>query len=210
MKFFYKIPFFIPFLFPYFLWRKNISSKNIYLTFDDGPIPEITPWILDVLLENDCKATFFCVGENIDKHPDIFKRIINEGHTIGNHTYNHLKGWNYNNNEYLKNVEKCENTIVNHIYNPKKLFRPPYGKLKPLQAYHLIKKGYKIVFWDVLSGDYNPKLSPEKCLDNVISNVTNGSIVVFHDNIKAINNVKYSLPKTLEFIKENSYKCEKL
>ena len=210
MKFLYKTPFFIPFLFPYFLWSKKTTFKTVYLTFDDGPIPEVTPWILDFLQKYNCKATFFCVGDNITKYPTIFKRIINDGHTIGNHTYNHLKGWNYSNIQYLYNVEKCENAIDKHTINKKKLFRPPYGKLKPLQAYKLIKLGYKIVFWDVLSGDYNPNLLPEHCYQNVVSNISDGSIVVFHDNLKAIENVKYTLPKVLEYLKINGYECNKL
>jgi peptidoglycan/xylan/chitin deacetylase (PgdA/CDA1 family) len=208
MTFIYKIPFFIPYFFPFFVWK--IKSKKIYLTFDDGPIPEITPWILDLLKSYNVKATFFCVGDNISKHHDIFSRIIKEGHSIGNHTFNHINGWKNSTKYYLENVMQCEKEINTYYPNHLKIFRPPYGKIKPLQAYQLIKKGYKIVLWDVLSGDYNQNISPEQCFQNVIKNISPGSIIVFHDNLKAINTLKYVLPKTLEFLSENNFVCKNL
>jgi peptidoglycan/xylan/chitin deacetylase (PgdA/CDA1 family) len=208
MTFIYKIPFFIPYFFPFFVWK--IKSKKIYLTFDDGPIPEITPWILDLLKKHHVKATFFCVGDNISKHHDIFSRIIQEGHSIGNHTFNHINGWKNSTKYYLENVMQCEQEINTYYSNNLKIFRPPYGKIKPLQAYQLIKKGYKIVLWDVLSGDYNQNISPEQCFQNVIKNISPGSIIVFHDNLKAIENIKYLLPKTLEFLSENNFVCKNL
>jgi len=208
MTFIYKIPFFIPYFFPFFVWK--IKSKKIYLTFDDGPIPEITPWILDLLKSYNVKATFFCVGDNISKHRDIFSRIIKEGHSIGNHTFNHINGWKNSTKYYLENVMQCEKEINTYYPNNLKIFRPPYGKIKPLQAYQLIKKGYKIVLWDVLSGDYSQNISPEQCFQNVIKNISPGSIIVFHDNLKAINTLKYVLPKTLEFLSENNFVCKNL
>src|SRR5690606_7547607 len=152
--------------------------------FDDGPIPDVTPEVLNILKKYDVKATFFCVGDNIRKHPDIFDRIKKEGHQIGNHTYNHLKGWNTPHDLYLENTALC-NTLTGT-----KLFRPPYGRATRAQ-YAQLKKQYEIIMWDVMSGDFDEKLDPETCLNNVINHAENGSIVIFHDNIKAIPRVTY-------------------
>lgn len=185
------------------LWNKSRSEKKLYLTFDDGPIPEITPWILDTLLKYDIKATFFCVGENIIKHPNLFKRLINEGHQIGNHTYNHLKGWNTDDKTYIQNVHKCQELI------PSNLFRPPYARAKKSQINRL-KHDFQFVYWDVLSGDFDEKLSPDKCLNNVLKYTKNGSIIVFHDNIKAIPRLKYTLPKMIEHYLNKGFTFHKL
>lgn len=190
-----RSPFYLRWLYPEVTWNKSRKEKNIYLTFDDGPIPEITPWILDTLLKYDVKATFFCVGENIKKNPLIFQRIINEGHQIGNHTYNHLKGWDYEDKDYLDNVYLCQKLTKT------RLFRPPYARAKKSQL-RILKDDFEIIYWDVLSGDFDLQLSPQKCLSNVLSNTRNGSIIVFHDNIKAIPRVEYVLPKILEHYKE--------
>ncbi|MGN0002282.1 MAG: polysaccharide deacetylase family protein [Sphingobacterium composti] len=190
--YFVNAPFFLRWYYPDVLWNKSRKEKKLYLTFDDGPIPEITPWIIDTLANYDIKATFFCVGENISKHPDIFQRLIEEGHRIGNHTYNHLKGWNTTDKEYIENVYKCNELTQTN------LFRPPYARAKKSQL-NLLKNDFEFVYWDVLSGDFDIKLSAEACFQNVQKHTKNGSIIVFHDNIKAIPRVQYALPKTIEY-----------
>jgi len=177
----------------------NKDEPVIYLTFDDGPIEELTPWVLDVLKQYNVKATFFCVGNNIDKNNHIFSRLLNEGHRVGNHTYNHIKGWKTKTKEYLENVEQCEQLTKT------KLFRPPYGRIKKKQFLKLIPY-YKIVFWDVLTHDYDPLLSPAKCLSNSIKYTRNGSVVVFHDNMKAQKNLKFVLPQYIEHFLKLNYK----
>ena len=183
----------------------QVSKNEVSITFDDGPHPEFTPKVLDLLKANNVKGTFFCIGKNIANHSDIFNRIILEGHTLGNHTQNHLKGWSTENEVYLENVEVCEKTITrysNATIQPK-LFRPPYGKIKKSQAKEILKKGYKIIMWTVLSADFDTSISKEKCLQNVLKNTKNGSIIVFHDSIKAAEKVSFVLPKILkEFSKQ--------
>lgn len=179
------------------LWRMNENERIIYLTFDDGPVAEMTPWVLDVLKSYNIHATFFCVGDNILKNESLFNRIISEGHQIGNHTFNHLKGWKVKKSTYLENTERCE------ALTKTKLFRPPYGRIKKSQ-YNSILLHYKVVFWDVLSYDYDNFTSPLKCLKNSIKYTRNGSIIVFHDNIKAKDNLKFALPRYIEhFLKLN-------
>ncbi len=256
-----KTPSFVQRLYPKRLWSFPRDTNNVYLTFDDGPIPEVTPWVLDQLKNSGAKATFFCIGHNVAKHPEIFRRIIAEGHTVGNHTYNHFKGWKTSTEDYVENVMKAEEVIRAElearstpafakassgkksevrsgdpleIYeNPnrkpapsavegssilnlpraqsrgrKLLFRPPYGKITKRQAEALQNKGYKIVMWDVISADFDTDISEEKCLENVLGAITPGSIVVFHDSLKASKNLMYTLPKVLDFISEKGWKCE--
>lgn len=188
-------------IFSNLVWDVPNTENKIYLTFDDGPIPEITVWVLEELKKHDAKATFFCIGHNIEKHPGIFEKVINEGHSIGNHTFNHLNGWKTSTEEYLKNTFLCEEQILeSKICNLKsKIFRPPYGKIKPSQSKKLRRLGYKIIMWDVLSADYDTSISPEKCLENVLQNVSSGSIIVFHDSVKAFPNLEYTLPKALKY-----------
>ncbi len=188
-------------IYPKAIWRIPVKEKKIYLTFDDGPIPIVTPWVLDILNESETKATFFCVGENVVKHAAIYQRILEEKHAVGNHTFNHLKGWNSHSKTYIRNVKKCAEVVDS------KLFRPPYGRAKKSQIKHLSAQ-YSIIMWDVLSGDYDKKTSPEGCLKNVISNVRNGSIIVFHDNVKAQKNLEYTLPKFIDWAKENGFTFE--
>jgi len=211
MKFYWiKTHFLIKKIFSGFVWDLPNKEKKVYLTFDDGPTPEITEWTLSQLKQYDAKATFFCIGENIQKHPEIFNKVMNEGHSIGNHTFNHLKGWETKTEDYIQNFKQCEIEILKQskISNPSKLFRPPYGKIKFAQSKILKKMGYKIIMWDVLSADFDNNISPEKCLENVITNVTSGSVIIFHDSVKASKNLEYALPKTLAFLKEKGYKCE--
>ena len=194
-----KTPFVVKELFPNFIWKINTTKKELYLTFDDGPTPEITNWVLKVLSDFNAKATFFCVGKNVEKHPDIFQHIIDQDHTIGNHTHNHIKGWNTKTEDYLTNIEKASGII------PSKLFRPPYGQIKPKQGKKLISMDYKVVMWNVLPFDWDNKVSEKTCLNNVISNTKNGSIIVFHDSIKASRNMQYCLPKVLEHFSEKGF-----
>lgn len=213
MKFYWiKTNWIIKKIFSNYAWYVSNTGNTVYLTFDDGPIPEITIWVLEELKKFNLKATFFCIGKNIDKHPEIFKKVISEGHAIGNHTFNHLNGWKTPTEAYIENIKLCEEVIEKTTnYNSKsKLFRPPYGKLKTAQARAIQKLGYKIIMWDVLSADFDTTLSKEQCLDNVLSNVKPGSIIVFHDSIKAFKNLEYVLPKTLGFLKENNFNCNVL
>ncbi|MES2545784.1 MAG: polysaccharide deacetylase family protein [Bacteroidota bacterium] len=212
MKFYWvKTTLIIKKIFSDYVWEIPNNEKKIYLTFDDGPTPEITEWVLEQLKEYNAKATFFCIGNNIKNNPTLFNSIIEEEHSIGNHTFNHLNGWKTRKKPYLENSDLCTSTITEHhklkTLN-RKLFRPPYGKIKTSQARELNKSGYKIIMWDVLSADFDQKITPEQCLKNVLQNTTSGSIIVFHDSIKAYPNLKYVLPKALAFFKENGFICD--
>ena len=210
MSFWVKTSYFIKKIFSNYIWDIPNRENKVFLTFDDGPTPEITEWTLEQLKKYDAKATFFCIGNNIEKHPEIFKKITQEEHAIGNHTFNHLKGWETNNDEYIDNVKKCKETISKLSTEHCQLFRPPYGKIKPSQSKILRKLGYKIIMWDVLSRDFDKTITQEECLDNVLKNVKSGSIIVFHDSVKAEQNLKYVLPKTLAFLKEKGFVCAKI
>lgn len=195
-----KTPGFVKTLFPNFVWNINTDTKELYLTFDDGPTPEITDWVLKTLKNHNAKATFFCIGNNIEKHPEIFQNIINEDHTIGNHTFNHLKGWKHKTKDYIKDVLETKTAINKfQLSNGQKLFRPPYGKFKAKQSQQLQKLGYKIILWDVLSYDWDKSVAKEACLKNITSAAKEGSIIVFHDSVKASLNLKYVLPEILEY-----------
>ena len=215
-----KTPLVVKKMFPNYVWNITTNDKVLYLTFDDGPTPEITEWTLDVLKKYNAKATFFCIGNNIEKHPDIFQKTIKQGHAIGNHTHNHVKGWKTKTSEYLSNVNLCKSVLKSLIPNSKKtgnsqstnvnLFRPPYGRIKPKQAKTLIGSGYYIIMWDVLSFDWDKSISKEKCLENVLENTVNGSIIVFHDSVKASKNMMYALPKVLESYSKLGYEFKSL
>lgn len=194
-RFFIKYPSVLKKLYPKRITRLK-GEKSIYLTFDDGPVPEITPWVLSELKKYDAKATFFCIGENIKNHTEIFNQLISENHSIGNHTFNHLNGWKTSKEEYLQNTLLAEKEISR---KSTKFFRPPYGKIKNSQAAELVKQNYKIVMWDVLSGDFDSRISEENCFKNVIKNASAGSTIVFHDSQKAFKNLSYTLPKVLEY-----------
>jgi len=194
-------------LYPSLLWNMPRDSKTIYLSFDDGPHPEITPWLLNLLNTHRAKATFFCVGENSHKFPQIFQQLISEGHSFGNHTYNHLKGWKTSTAKYLENVREAEEIISKFSRNTgsQKLFRPPYGKIKPSQSRALQQLNYKIVMWDSLSADFDPTISAEQCYKNVIENTKAGSIVVFHDSEKASEKLRIVLPRVLEYYSQRGF-----
>lgn len=187
------------------VWDIPNSDKKIYLTFDDGPIPEVTEWVLDLLKSEDIKATFFCIGDNIKKHPEVYKRILTEEHQTGNHTFNHLNGWKTETNQYIDNFKLCETEHLKLNTEHSFLFRPPYGKIKPSQSKAIRQLGYKIIMWDVLSYDFDSTISVEKCLENVISNTEQGSIIVFHDSLKAEKNLKYALPKAIQILKNKGF-----
>ena len=201
---------FIKKIFSNYIWDIPNTENKIYLSFDDGPTPEITEWVLQELEKYNAKATFFCIGNNIEKHPDIFEKLITKGHSIGNHTFNHLNGWKTSTEEYLDNSRRCETTICNLQSAICHLFRPPYGKIKASQAKKLRQLGYKIIMWDVLSADYDATISAEKCLENATKKVTSGSIIVFHDSVKAFPHLKYTLPKALKIFTEKGFVFEKL
>jgi peptidoglycan/xylan/chitin deacetylase (PgdA/CDA1 family) len=197
--FFVKTPILLMKLFPELIWRFKGQEKenhnHVYLTFDDGPTPGVTSWVLDTLRNYGAKGTFFCLGKNVEKNPDIYKQIVEEGHAVGNHTYSHLKGWQMDNTEYYNDIELAGNYISSN------LFRPPYGRFKTSQIKYL-SDNYQIVMWDVLSQDYSLTISPEKVLTNVLENVRGGSIVVFHDSVKAEPNLTYVLPRVLDSLSE--------
>ena len=198
-----KIPGIIKSIYPGAVWNFKNEKNKIFLTFDDGPDPEVTPKVLQILNKYNAKATFFCVGENVKKYPEVLTQILKHGHKVGNHTFNHLKGWQTNTNYYIKNVELAANYIKSN------LFRPPYGRIKRSQ-YKILKKKYKIIFWDVLSFDYSKRISKENCARKVIKNTKSGSIIVFHDAIKMKENVLYALPKVLEYFQDNNFKMKSL
>ena len=203
-----RFPFFIPKFFPSAQWNVETKGKNIYLTFDDGPHPVATPFVLDELKKYNAKATFFCIGKNVIDHPAIYKRILDEGHRTGNHTQNHPNGWQTNTDAYLADVAEASM----HIHS--NLFRPPFGRIKSSQSKGVSEamknKSSKIVMWDVLSGDFDETLNKEKCLKNVTDKTTNGSIVVFHDSEKAFPLLKHVLPAVLEFFAQSGYRFRKI
>ena len=181
------------------MWRKDPSSKVIYLTFDDGPHPRVTPLVLEILDRFEVKATFFCVGENVSRFPEVFDEVKRRGHTVGNHTFNHLKGFEYSTDDYVRNVKKASEFIDS------RLFRPPHGQIKPSQI-KALKDDYLIIMWDFITYDYDKRIEPEKIIAEVKKRSRNGSIVVFHDSLKAEKNVLQVLPEALRFWKENGYK----
>ena len=209
-------------IFSNYIWDIPNNENKIYLSFDDGPTPEITAWVLQELEKYNAKATFFCIGNNIKKHPEIFEMLIAAGHSVGNHTFNHLNGWKTTTEEYLQDSiqwsavsgQSPNWNLQSEICNLKSancnLFRPPYGKIKASQAKKLRQLGYKIIMWDVLSADYDTSISAEKCFENATKEVTSGSIIVFHDSIKAFPHLEYTLPKALKFFKEKGFVFDKL
>lgn len=179
-------------------WRKDPSEKVVYLTFDDGPVPEVTPLVLDILDKYNLKATFFCVGENVQKYPEVYTNVLQRGHKTGNHSFNHLKGFSVTTQEYVDNVQKASELIQSS------LFRPPYGRITRQQR-KLLAPDYEIIMWDLITHDYNRNLSVETILGNVKRYSRNGSILVFHDSIKAKDNVLTVLPLAIEFLKFKGY-----
>lgn len=194
-----KMPSVVQRIFSSYIWRFSSVPKSIYLTFDDGPTPEVTEFVLKQLKEYKAKATFFCIGKNVKSHHKIYEEILKNGHSVGNHTFNHLNGFKTSHKEYLENVKHA----AAHIHS--NLFRPPYGKLRSSQGKALLKEGYKIIMWDVLSADWDAKVSPERSLQYVLDNTRNGSIIVMHDSLKAKEKIYFSLPKVLAHFTERGY-----
>ena len=201
--FIHRTPWPIRKLYPQLTWSKR-TAQTIYLTFDDGPIPVITPFIQQTLSKFDVQATFFCVGENIKKYNEVAQASIEAGHKIANHTFNHLNGWQANKNLYSHNIELCE-SLINKLGVDNGLFRPPYGRITRKQI-KIIKTSYEIVMWDVLTGDFSNNVSPEDCLQHSINATRDGSIVLFHDNIKAENYLRYALPRYIEHFLEMGFR----
>ena len=203
-------------LYPSALWRTDPTAKTVCLTFDDGPIPEVTPWVLDVLARHGVKATFFMVGDNIRKHPDVFRQVVEQGHRIGNHTFNHIRGFENTFKSYQSNTDRAQQFMreacgdlpaqtLEHALQPL-LFRPPHGHMTWSQ-YLMLKKHYRIVMWDLVTRDYSKKLRGPQVLANVMRYARNGSIITFHDSLKSWNNgnLAYALPRSLDFLKEEGY-----
>lgn len=208
-----RTPFWAKYFYPNLVWRIPVDSKKIFLTFDDGPISEVTPWVLNQLNKYNAKATFFCIGDNIEKNGAVFQQVIDSGNAIGNHTFNHLNGWKTNDVNYIANTIKCTDLLLtsNYQFNNTVLFRPPYGKIKKKQIEKILALNanqtykYKIIMWDLLSYDFDTTLSPEKCLSNLIKKTRNGSIVVFHDSLKAFPILEQILPLYLSYLHENKF-----
>lgn len=191
-------PQFIRWLYPHACWRMSASKQAVYLTFDDGPIPEITPWVLDVLDKYHIKATFFMVGDNVRKYPYEFKMVVKRGHRIGNHTYNHLQGIKVNAKRYMANIEKSERYLTTD------LFRPPHGLMR-LSQYRALQEHYRVIMWDLVTRDYDSKLTGEQVLGKVKRYVRPGSIITFHDSVRSINNLHYALPRAIEWLLSEGY-----
>jgi peptidoglycan/xylan/chitin deacetylase (PgdA/CDA1 family) len=201
-------------IYPSVTWSRKNTDKTLFLTFDDGPIPGVTEYVLEELRRFHARATFFCVGHNIEKHPEVYQKILKAGHRTGNHTYNHLNGWNTEDKEYYSNIQTCQQIMNSSALSTehsalKSLFRPPYGKIRKRQIEKL-KSEYEIVMWGVLSGDFDKNLSPERCLRKAIRYSRGGSIIVFHDSLKAEKNLRYVLPRYLKHFSELGYKFESL
>jgi len=199
----YTIPHLFRWIFPNYTWKVKTSKKKVYFTFDDGPHPEITPWVLEQLAVYNAKATFFMVGENIEKYPDIFEQVKLHGHQIGNHTFNHLNGWETNNDSYFQSMQQCQELTKTN------LFRPPYGRIKKSQAKQ-ISKTHQIIMWNRLSRDYEINLNIQESLKAMKLLPANGSIFVFHDSEKAFKNLQVLLPQLLQFYKNEGYVFESL
>ena len=199
-------PFWLQWLYPSILWHKSREEKSVYISFDDGPIPVVTPFVLNTLNRFNAKATFFCIGDNIAKNPEIFQQVLDEGHAIGNHTFNHLNGWKSADEDYINNIRQAQELTGTN------LFRPPYGRIKKSQ----IKKvkntlpGVQIVMWDVLSGDFDTHIDEQACVKNVLKHTKNGSIIVFHDSLKAFPRLEKALPIVLRELSAKGYQFRKL
>lgn len=198
-----KMPRFIQDMFPAFHWRVDTDEPVLFLTFDDGPVPEVTPWVLDTLAAFQAHATFFCVGANVVRYPELIQRILSEGHAVGSHTFHHLSGWASENDAYFQDVRRCARLVGSD------LFRPPYGRIKPAQA-KFLQRHYRIVMWDVLSGDFDTTRNGEDCYRQVTRHAGPGSIVVFHDSVKAEPRLREALPRVLEYFAAQGYRFEAL
>jgi peptidoglycan/xylan/chitin deacetylase (PgdA/CDA1 family) len=200
-----KIPWIIRKIYSAYIWKIPAVEKVVYLTFDDGPHPVITPWVLKELDKFDAKATFFCIGKNVSAYPEVYQQILDEGHAVGNHTEHHVNGWKVPEAYYFEDVQKAAQLIKSQ------LFRPPYGRIKKRVAQRIRKQLHMhIIMWDVLSADFDASFSPEQCVQNVLSNAESGSVIVFHDSEKAEINLRYALPLVLEGLKNRGFRFHKI
>lgn len=215
---FFKTPAVLKYVYPNLLWDKKKESKKkqiqpVYLTFDDGPIPGVTEFVLDTLQAYHAKATFFCVGDNVNRYPHIYQQILRKGHVVGNHTYHHLNGWETKDQEYFNDIGQCENSLQQYLPEKtrplKKLFRPPHGKIRKSQI-QFLKHEHTIVMWDILSGDFDQDFNEEKCLEKCVSNTTAGTIIIFHDSHKAEKNLRYVLPRYLDHFASAGFRFDVL
>ena len=207
----YKTPYLVRKLLSSYTWNRPQEGKKLYLTFDDGPIPEVTPFVLEQLQAHQAKATFFCVGENLVRHQDVAQQVLADGHVLANHTHNHLRGWLTTLPEYVQNVQQCQAELekLQQPLGSKKLFRPPHGRMTFKQAAAL-GDTYELVMWDVLTNDFDASLSPEACLQKALKYTQTGSIIVFHDSLKAKRNMMYALPRFLEHFAARGYTFQTL
>lgn len=202
----YQTPFFLPLLYPKLTWRIPTTEKSVYLTFDDGPVPGPTDFVLETLQRYNLKGTFFCIGDNVRKNPDVFKRIIEQGHLVGNHTFNHLNGWKTEVDHYVHNTHQCSSImteVLDERYPATNLFRPPYGRITRAQIKAL--SSFKLIMWDVLTQDYDQRIAQQACLKGSIGATRKGSITVFHDSYKADRNLSFVLPRYIEHFLEKGY-----
>lgn len=197
---YFRPPKFVRRMFPELIWSIN-NTATIYLTFDDGPNPQVTPWVMEQLAQYNAKATFFCIGKNAEMHPEIVEQLKKEGHSIGNHTYSHCKGWGKNTGAYIEDVELANGFLGST------LFRPPYGRIRTSSIRRLSSR-YHIIMWDILSRDYSSVVSPQKCVKEVVPHLRDGSIIVFHDSLKASRNLYHALPIILKEIYSRGYQCQ--
>ncbi|AEV33702.1 putative xylanase/chitin deacetylase [Owenweeksia hongkongensis DSM 17368] len=199
-----KSPWWLRAIYPNLTWEIPAMDKVVYLTFDDGPTPEITNWVIEQLAKHQALGTFFLIGKNVADNPSVYQQLKDAGHSIGNHTSNHLNGWKHTTKDYLENVKACQDLLADT-----KLFRPPYGRIKKSQA-KALKQDYNIIMWDILSGDFDTSIDGERCYQNVVKHIQPGSIIVFHDSVKAWPRLQIALPKTLEYLKEKGFRMEAL
>lgn len=207
-RYFIKTPWLARKFFPDYIWQLPTTEKTVYLSFDDGPHPVITPWVLDLLQQYNAKASFFCIGDNVNKYPSVYQRIIDEGHAVGNHTYHHLNGWKTETSVYVDNIKQAAQLIHSN------LFRPPYGRIRSAQAKQIAvamkTPNARVIMWDVLSGDFDQSYSGQQCFMNVVQNLAAGSIIVFHDSEKAFRNLEFCLPAVLHYLQNEKYLMKKI
>lgn len=206
-RYFIKTPWWLKKLFPNYIWNYKRNEPAVYLTFDDGPHPEITPWVLSELKKYNALATFFCIGNNVQAYPDVYKRILEDGHAVGNHTYHHLNAWKTPLQHYEKDIKDAAAVIESN------LFRPPYGRILKKNIPGIkraLGNDAKIIMWDVLSADFDRGFSQEQCLQHVLKNTVAGSVVVFHDSSKAFKNLTYSLPLVLENLQKKGFEFQQI
>lgn len=207
-KYFVKTPWWLKKIYSSYIWSFPAKNKIVYLSFDDGPHPVATPFVLDQLKAHNAKATFFCIGKNVQAYPDIYKRILEEGHTVGNHTQHHYNGWKTKDADYLADITEAAKYIDSG------LFRPPYGRITSFQAKHIGQamknEKARVIMWDVLSGDFDETLNGQQCSENVLMNARKGSVIVFHDSEKALPRLEICLPEVLNFLEKNEFSFEKI